>query len=132
LRDSFELSGQDLLSGIFVSSCVTVLEGAVCGASRHAIPLPRSNRATIYNRVPVPLRAFNSTFGLRHDHHTGAAGVNSISTDLHAPPAMLRGQTPAEGATKLKLDWQGSKTLKGGSWARQFLYDAPDAPRRIV
>src|SRR4030095_13698203 len=76
LRDSVEIQAQNSLSLTFVSSCVTVVEGAACGQQRaaggrnqcvdiairplsvrlglsnaggNAVPVPRSNRATAYS-----------------------------------------------------------------------------------
>ncbi|HYE74947.1 MAG TPA: hypothetical protein VEF04_16520, partial [Blastocatellia bacterium] len=113
LRDALEMSGLGELSLFITTTCVTVHEGAACGAvsgsdksnscvdvvirpfalrldlvniKGNTIPIPRSNRATFYSQVPAPLRALNPTFGIQHDRETGTAPTASISTDLLSLP----------------------------------------------
>lgn len=137
-RESFEASGQGFFSFSFVSSCVTVIEGPLCGradgagaatrcvdilirpysvrldllnAGGNVIPVPRSNRATFYDQVPGFLKAFNPTFGIGRDRQMGVLGGAATSTNLLTLGPTIRGDPPAERKARLDLDLQGSKSL---------------------
>jgi hypothetical protein len=138
LRDSVEVEAGNSLSFTFVSSCVTVVEGEVCGSvstaaganqcvdvaikpisvrlglsdmGSNAIPAPRSNLPTSYSQVPVLLRTFNPAFGIERDRRMGVYQTARVSTDLLTLPSSLRGEVPDGGNVGLNLDLQGNKSL---------------------
>jgi hypothetical protein len=138
LRDSIELQARNSLSFTFVSSCVTVIEGAGCGSASgagganqcvdiairplsirvglsniggNAVPVPRSNRPTSYSQVPVLLRAFNPAFGIERDSRTGVSQTGSVSTNLLTLPSSLTREVPDTRNIGLNLNLQGSKSF---------------------
>jgi hypothetical protein len=114
-----------VIAVLFINTCTRIVEGAVDAEiipyyvrlertkiGNLILPIPRSNRPTLFTQTPRALLAFNPKFGGNYDRKYGFSERAEISTNLLTLKPLLSDSTlPAEGNTRLNLHLMGQKSL---------------------
>src|SRR5258705_6325008 len=116
-----------VLAVLYISPCPRIVEGGLDveiipyfirlernSSGKLILPIPRSNRPTLFTQTPRPLLAFNPKFGGDYDRRYGASEKVEITTNLLTLKPMLFNskELPVEGNTRLSLHVMGRKSLE--------------------
>ncbi len=133
LRDNLEAIGLGSFSLIITATCVTTVEADSCptadtgcvdvilrpfalrldliNISGNTLPIPRSNKAIFYSKVPAPLWIFHPKFAMENDRESGLSARAGISNDLLGLKQTWNGQSSGKRHTMLQIDLSAGKSL---------------------